>query len=66
MENCPSTLPVQLLEDCLMYDVEWERFPASDYAYIDQYQAWLKTQQPKLQPNTVVAPDSKNIAAALK
>jgi hypothetical protein len=49
-----------------MYDVEWESFPASDIAYIDQYQAWLKTQQPKLQPNTVVAPDSKNIAAALK
>jgi hypothetical protein len=46
-KNCPDNLPVQLLEDCLIYDSEGEFFPAGDYAYMAQYQEWLKTQQPK-------------------
>jgi hypothetical protein len=66
LADCPHNLPTQLLEDCLIYNSEGESFPASDYAHMDQYQAWLKTQQPKSQPDTVTAPESKNMTAARK
>jgi hypothetical protein len=47
--NCPHTLPVQLLEDCITYENAGHSFPPSDYVYMEQYQDWLKTQQEKSQ-----------------
>ena len=64
LADCPHTMPVQLLEDCLIYQNEGESFPADDYAHMDQYQEWLKTQQAKLQTNTATEPKIKNIATA--
>jgi hypothetical protein len=46
LANCPDSMPVQLLEDCIVYEGAGSSFPTSDYAYMDQYQDWLKTQQP--------------------
>jgi len=64
LAECPHTMPEQLLEDCLIYQNEGESFPADDYAHMDQYQEWLKTQQAKLQPNTAAEPKTKNIVTA--
>jgi hypothetical protein len=50
--NCPHTLPVQLLEDCITNENAGHSFPPSDYVYMDQYQAWLKTQQAMAQPES--------------
>ena len=47
LADCPHNLPEKLLEDCLINDSEGEPFPADDYAYMDEYQIWLKTQQPE-------------------
>src|SRR5210317_698860 len=44
--NCPGSMPEQLLEDCIVYEGAGANFPTSDYARMDQYQDWLKTQQP--------------------
>jgi hypothetical protein len=44
--DCPHNLPTQLLKDCLIYDSEEESFPSDDYAHMDEYQTWLKTQKP--------------------
>jgi hypothetical protein len=59
--NCPHTMPVQLLEDCIAYENAGHSFPTSDYAHMDQYQDWLKAQQAKLQPKS-----QPNIAATPK
>ena len=45
MADCDKTMPVQLVEDCLVYEGAGSSFPTSDYAHMDQYQAWIKTQQ---------------------
>jgi len=50
MANCPSTMPEQLMEDCIVYEGAGANFPTSDYAHIDQYKNWQKTQQSD-QPN---------------
>ena len=50
--DCPNTLPEQLLEDCLVYEGAGASFPTSDYAHMDLYNNWLKTQQPA-QPNAL-------------
>jgi hypothetical protein len=52
LADCPVNLPAKLLQDCLIYDSEGESFPADDYAYMDEYQAWLKTQTRETQSNT--------------
>jgi hypothetical protein len=49
--DCPHNMPTQLLQDCLLYEIEGESFPADDYAHMDEYQAWLKTQKPETQPS---------------
>lgn len=47
MADCPRDLPKQLLEDCVVYEGSGSTFPTNDYAYIDEYQKWLKTRQPE-------------------
>ena len=66
LADCPDNLPTQLLQDCLIYDSEGESFPADDYAYLDEYQAWLKTQQPTSTSNAAPRSVAKNTATAPK
>ena len=58
LANCPGSMPEQLLEDCIVYEGAGSSFPTSDYAHMDQYHDWLKTQQPlaKTQPITAATP----------
>jgi hypothetical protein len=44
---CPITMPQQLLQDCIVNENAGASFPPSDYAYMDLYQEWMKTQQPE-------------------
>ena len=64
LAECPHNLPEKLLEDCLIYDSEGETFPADDYAYMNEYQAWLKTQQPEAQSETPQKVATKMTAAS--
>jgi hypothetical protein len=61
LANCPGSMPEQLLEDCIVYEGAGANFPTSDYAHMDQYQDWLKTQQPLAitQPTTATTPLAK-------
>ena len=43
--DCPNKLPVQLLEDCLVYEGAGYSFPPDDYVNMDMYQNWVATQQ---------------------
>jgi len=56
--GCPVGMPEQLLVDCIVYEGAGANFPTSDYAHMDQYQGWLKTQQPLAmgQPTTAAIP----------
>ena len=45
MADCPNTMTVQLLEDCIVVEGSGSSFPNSTYANMDQYQDWLKTQE---------------------
>jgi hypothetical protein len=56
--DCPDSMPGQLLNDCIVYEGAGSSFPTSDYAHMDQYQDWLKTQQPE-QPNALAKSDTK-------
>jgi hypothetical protein len=47
LANCPGSMPLQLQEDCIVVEGSGSSFPNSTYANMDQYQAWLKTQQPE-------------------
>ena len=58
MADCPNTLPEQLLEDCVVYEGAGASFPTSDYAHMDLYNNWLKTQQPA-QPNALARSTTK-------
>ena len=58
MADCDKTMPLQLFEDCLVYEGAGSSFPTSDYAHMDQYQDLLKTQQPE-QPNALAKSDNK-------
>jgi hypothetical protein len=58
MADCINTMPEQLLEDCIVYEGAGTNFPPSDYAHMDQYQGWLKMQQPE-QPNALAKADTK-------
>jgi len=45
--TCPNSMPMELLVDCIGYEGDVESsLPTSDYAYMDRYQVWLKTQPP--------------------
>lgn len=44
--TCPNTMPLELLRDCVVYEGAGSSFPTSDYAHMDRYQDWLKTQLP--------------------
>ena len=59
--NCPGSMPEQLLNDCIVYEGAGSSFPTSDYAHMDQYHDWLKTQQPLAinQPITAATPTMK-------
>jgi hypothetical protein len=59
LADCPRTMPVQLLEDCIVYEGAGSSFPPSDYVYIDQYQDWLKTQQPLVLSQPTRAPTAR-------
>ena len=61
LATCPGSMPEQLLEDCIVYEGAGASFPTSDYAHMDQYQVWLKTQQPLAisQPTTAAMPLAK-------
>jgi len=52
--TCPNTMPLELLVDCIVYEGGGSSFPASDYAYMDHYQVWVKTQS----PTTIFPPDT--------
>jgi len=41
--DCPLSMPEQLLVDCIVYEGAGSSFPSSDYAYMGQYQDWLRT-----------------------
>lgn len=59
LATCPNSMPMQLLVDCIVYEGDGvSSFPTSDYAYLDSYQDWLKTQPPGtiLPPNTAGLP----------
>jgi hypothetical protein len=43
--ECPRSMPVNMLEDCIISENGGTPFPESDYAYIDEYNAWLETQK---------------------
>ncbi len=45
--ECPISMPEQLLTDCIVNEDAGHNFPPSDYAYMDMYQDWVKTQQSK-------------------
>ena len=47
LADCPSTMPSQLLKDCLVYESAGSgpSFPKGDYAQMDLYADWLKEQQ---------------------
>jgi hypothetical protein len=47
LANCPGSMPVQLQEDCIVVEGSGSSFPNSTYANMDQYQDWLKSQQPQ-------------------
>ena len=59
--NCPGSMPEQLLNDCIVYEGAGSSFPTSDYAHMEQYQDWMKTQQsPTItQPTTAATPTIK-------
>jgi hypothetical protein len=56
--ECPDSMPEQLMKDCIVYEGAGSSFPTSDYAHMDQYQDWLKKQQPE-QPNALAKSDTK-------
>jgi hypothetical protein len=61
LANCPDSMPVQILKDCIVYEGAGSDFPTSDYANMDQYQDWLKTTQPQAiaMPATATTPMMK-------
>jgi len=47
MADCINTMPEKLMKDCIVYEDAGTSFPPSDYAHMNQYQDWMKTQQTK-------------------
>lgn len=44
LADCPTTMPSELLQDCITYEGAGSTFPTQDYAHIDLYNKWVKTQ----------------------
>ena len=45
LADCPETMPMQLLQDCIVYEGAGSNFPSDDYAYLDKYNEWLAEQR---------------------
>jgi hypothetical protein len=45
MADCASTMPEQLLKDCIVNEDAGHSFPPSGYVNMDMYQDWVKSQQ---------------------
>jgi hypothetical protein len=45
MADCPETMPVQLLKDCIVNEDAGHSFPPSGYVNMGMYQDWVKAQQ---------------------
>ena len=45
MADCPETMPVQLLKDCIVNEDAGHSFPPSGYVNMGMYQDWDKAQQ---------------------
>lgn len=45
MADCPNTMPVQLLTDCIVDEGAGHDFPPSGYANMGMYQDWVKAEQ---------------------
>ena len=43
--DCPETMPEKLLVDCIINENAGTAFPPGDYADMQLYKEWLKTQQ---------------------
>jgi hypothetical protein len=43
--DCPETMPVQLLTDCIVNEDAGHSFPPSGYVNMGMYQDWVKAQQ---------------------
>jgi hypothetical protein len=59
LADCPSTMPNQLLEDCIVYEDAGSIFPTDDYAYMDLYRSWLEKQQPDAQKKPAIVTSAK-------
>ncbi len=46
--KCPTSLPEQLFQDCIVTEGAGDPFPESDYAYLEEYKEWLMRQQLRL------------------
>jgi len=46
LADFPNTMPVELLTNSIASESSRSIFPTEDYAHIDQYQVWQKTNQP--------------------
>ena len=58
LATCPNSMPLELLVDCIVYERAGSSFPTSDYANMDRYQEWLKTQR----QGTTFPPDSSGLS----
>lgn len=45
LADCPQEMPLQLLQDCIVYEGAGSNFPSDDYAYLDMYNKWLAGQR---------------------
>ena len=45
LADCPSTMPSRLLQDCIVYEGAGSTFPTGDYAHMELYNDWSRTQQ---------------------
>jgi len=61
LATCPNTMPLELLVDCIVYERDGSSFPTGDYAYMERYQVWLKTQSP-----TVIFPSDTADSPVIK
>jgi gas vesicle protein len=45
LSDCPSDMPKQLREDCIVYEGAGASFPTSDYAHINMYKEWITSRR---------------------
>jgi hypothetical protein len=45
LADCPENMPLQLLQDCIVYEGAGSNFPSDDYAYLNLYNDWLAEQR---------------------